>query len=72
MPYTDLLWYGNEQIRQWGLLEEAAWRPWFLPALLASLMADPAWLQWLPDGITSTARAPSDLRTGTPLGPALS
>jgi len=54
MPYADLLWYGNEQIRQYeGLLEEACMEadvP-FLP-LLESLMADPAWLQWLsPDGI---------------------
>lgn len=54
MPYADLLWYSNEQIRQYeGLLEEACMEadvP-FLP-LLESLLADPAWLQWLsPDGI---------------------
>ena len=54
MPYADVLWYANEQIRQYeALLEEACMEadvP-FLP-LLDSLMADPTWLQWLsPDGI---------------------
>lgn len=54
MPYADVLWYGLEPLRRYeALLEEACLEadvP-FLP-LLESLMADPAWLQWLSsDGI---------------------
>ena len=54
MPYADALWYEIEQVRRYeALLEEACLEadvP-FLP-LLESLLADPAWLQWLsPDGI---------------------
>jgi lysophospholipase L1-like esterase len=54
MPYADVLWYQLEQVRRYeALLEEACLEadlP-FLP-LLESLLADPAWLQWLsPDGI---------------------
>ncbi|MEY4360461.1 MAG: hypothetical protein RLZZ631_1947 [Cyanobacteriota bacterium] len=54
MPYADVLWYEIEQVRRYeALLEEACLEadvP-FLP-LLESLLADPAWLQWLsPDGI---------------------
>jgi lysophospholipase L1-like esterase len=54
MPYADVLWYQIEQVRRYeALLEEACLEadvP-FLP-LLESLLADPAWLQWLsPDGI---------------------
>ena len=54
MPYADVLWYGLEQVRRYeALLEEACLEadvP-FLP-LLESLLADPAWLQWLsPDGL---------------------
>ena len=49
MPYAEVLWYGMEQVRRYeGLLEEACLTadvP-FLP-LLESLLADPAWLQWL-------------------------
>jgi lysophospholipase L1-like esterase len=54
MPYAEVLWYGLEQVRRYeGLLEEAclAADVPFLP-LLESLLADPAWLQWLgPDGL---------------------
>ena len=54
MPYAEVLWYGLEQVRRYeALLEEACLEadvP-FLP-LLESLLADPAWLQWLgPDGL---------------------
>ncbi|MFM8260041.1 MAG: GDSL-type esterase/lipase family protein [Vulcanococcus sp.] len=54
MPYAEVLWYGLEQVRRYdGLLEEACLEadvP-FLP-LLDTLLADPAWLQWLgPDGV---------------------
>lgn len=54
MPYAEVLWYGLEQVRRYeALLEEACLEadvP-FLP-LLDTLLADPAWLQWLePDGL---------------------
>jgi len=54
MPYAEVLWYGLEAVRHYErLLEEACLEadvP-FLP-LLESLLADPAWLQWLgPDGL---------------------
>ena len=54
MPFADVLWYGLDQVRRYeALLEEACLEadvP-FLP-LLDSLLADPAWLQWLcPDGL---------------------
>ena len=54
MPYAEVLWYGLEQVQRYErLIEEACLEadvP-FLP-LLNSLLADPAWLQWLsPDGI---------------------
>jgi len=54
MPYAEVLWYGLEHVRRYnGLLEEACLEadvP-FLP-LLDTLLADPAWLQWLgPDGV---------------------
>ncbi|MFM8937255.1 MAG: GDSL-type esterase/lipase family protein [Vulcanococcus sp.] len=54
MPYAEVLWYGLEQVRRYdGLLEEACLEadvP-FLP-LLDTLLADPAWLQWLgSDGV---------------------
>ncbi|MFM7455402.1 MAG: GDSL-type esterase/lipase family protein [Vulcanococcus sp.] len=54
MPFADVLWYDNTAVRRYeGLLEEACLEadvP-FLP-LLESLLADPAWLQWLgPDGL---------------------
>ena len=54
MPYAEVLWYGLDQVRRYErLLEEACLEadvP-FLP-LLESLLADPAWLQWLgPDGL---------------------
>ena len=54
MPYAELLWYQLEQVRRYEALLEEACLEADVPflQLLESLLADPAWLQWLsPDGI---------------------